>query len=66
MTKPYESNMTDEEKELVVDIKQVEAALVKKFDSIEDTMEAMNGQIKDSGKASTETVAKIDKLAEEL
>lgn len=61
----YESNTTEGQAENIVDLKQVEAALLKKFESIEGTMETINGQMKESGTVSTEVKAQADKLAED-
>lgn len=65
MQKAYESNLDPGQAENIVDLKQVEAAILKKFESIESTMETINGQIKESGTVSTEVKAQADKLAED-
>ena len=61
----YESNMTEDQAKNLIDIKQVEGALMGKFDEIEKTMETMEGQMKDSGSVSVEAKAQVDKLAED-
>lgn len=61
----YESNQAPGQAENIVDLKQVEAALLKKFESIEGTMETINGQMKESGTVSTEVKSQADKLAED-
>lgn len=61
----YESNMTEDQAKNLVDIKEVEKALLGKFEGIESAMEKMEGQMKDSGSVSTEVKNEVDKLAEE-
>lgn len=63
--KDYESGKSAEEKKLIVDIKQVEGVLMKKFDSIEKTMEKINEEVKNAGSASNESKAEISKLSED-
>lgn len=65
MSKGYESNLTEKEAENVVELKAVEALLVKKFDEIESTVETINGQIKESGSVAVEVKNQVDKLAGE-
>lgn len=65
MTEEYKSDLTREQKENVVELKQVEALLMKKFDEIDGTVEKINGEIKESGTVAVETKSQVDKLAEE-
>ena len=61
----YESNLTVEGAKNLIDIKEVEKALMGKFDGIESAVEKMNGQIKESGSVSVEVKNEVDKLAED-
>jgi len=59
----YESNMTTEQAENLVNLKQVEASILTKFEEIKGAVEKSNGQIQESGKVATETKQEIEKLA---
>ena len=62
---PYQSHLTDDERENLVDLKAVEKSLETKFGELDETMEKMNSQIKESGEASTDIVAKAEKLSKD-
>ena len=64
-SKDYESGKSAAEKELIVDIKKVEGVLMKKFDSIEETMGKINEEIKNAGSVSAESKSEISKLSED-
>ena len=59
----YQSNMTQEQTENVMDLKGIESLILNKFGEIKETTEKMNGQIGESGKASTEIKAQLEKQA---
>lgn len=61
----YQSNMTPEQADNLMDLKGIEKLILNKFDEIKSTTEALNGQIKDAGDASNEMKSKLDGLAEE-
>ncbi len=65
MTQAYQSNLTDEQRENLVDLKAVEKSLEIKFGELDETMEKINGQIKDSGDASVEVKAEMEKLSKD-
>ena len=65
MTAPYQSNLTQEQAENLVDVKQVEAKILEKFNEVSAAMEKANGEFAEVGKVSTETKAAVDKLAED-
>jgi len=61
----YKSNMTSDQAENLVDLKQVEASIEKKFSAIEDVVKRIEATAKESGSVSTELKSEIDKLAGE-
>lgn len=63
MAEAYQSNLTDDQRENLVDLKAVEKSLETKFGELDGTMEKMNGQIKESGEASVEVKAEMEKLS---
>lgn len=65
MTQAYTSNLTDDQRENLVDLKAVEKSLETKFSELDGTMEKMNGQIKESGEASVEVKAEMEKLSKD-
>ena len=65
MTQAYQSNLTDDQRENLVELKAVEKSLETKFGELDGTMEKMNGQIKDSGDASVEVKAEMEKLSKD-
>lgn len=65
MTQAYQSNLTDDQRENMVELKAVEKALETKFGELDGTMEKMNGQLKDSGDVSVEVKAAMEKLTKD-
>ena len=63
MAQAYTSNLTDDQRENLVELKAVEKSLETKFGELDETMEKMNGQIAESGTASTEVKAQMEKLS---
>lgn len=59
----YESNMTEQQAEDLVELKQVEAALLKKFEGIENLFDKVTEEIKVAGSASNDAKAEIEKLS---
>ena len=65
MAQAYTSNLTDDQRENLVELKAVEKSLETKFGELDGTMEKMNGQIKESGDASVEVKAEMEKLSKD-
>ena len=65
MPQAYTSNLTDDQRENLVELKAVEQSLETKFGELDETMEKMNGQLKDSGDASVEVKAEMEKLSKD-
>ena len=65
MSEEYEGYLSKEGAKNVLDLKQIEAAILKKFESIQEAVEIVNVQIIESGEAATETKCTLDKMAEE-
>lgn len=65
MSGEYQSNMTMDQTENLVDLKQVEKALLEKFKEVNETFEKVNGQIRDAGSLSTDTKNQVEKLSDE-
>ncbi len=63
--KAYESNLTDDQRENLVELKAVEKSLETKFGELDETMEKMNGQMKETGDASVEVKAEMEKLSKD-
>lgn len=59
----YQSNMSDDQAENLMDLKGIESLILTKFDEIKKTTETLNGQIGESGKASNEIKAQLEKQA---
>lgn len=58
----YESNMTTDEAENLVNLKAVEKSLLGKFEEIESVVEKGVGQIKENGKVALEVKQEMEKL----
>lgn len=61
----YESNMTPEQSENLLELKKIQQAISDKFGEIKETTEQVKGEIKELGEAKTETKAAVEKLNEE-
>lgn len=61
--KDYESNLSQDEKDNLIDGKKIEKKLMGKFSDIEATFEKMADEVKNAGSVSVETKAEVEKLA---
>jgi len=65
MSQAYQSNLSDEQRENIVALKSIEKSLETKFGDLDDTIEQMNGQMKESGTVSVEVKNAVEKLTED-
>lgn len=65
MSKEYESGLTPDQRELIMDVKKVEKAIETKFDAISEMVEKANGQVKEVGNTALETKQALEKMTEE-
>jgi HK97 family phage major capsid protein len=61
----YKSDLTSDQTENVLSIKQIEGTIVTKFNEIKDVVDQSNGELKELGRVHTDTIGKFEELKSE-